>query len=296
MSAPLAAAPAAGRASAWIRAGVLLALVALAWHRTLTMLWETWSTNDNYSHGPLIPLTSAALVWLRWDKLRRLEVRPDGRGLWLVLLGCLMQVLGTRADLFALEGWSVLPLLFGLSLTFFGRAVTHMLAFPLGYLGFMLTFPPVVMNTLSYALKELAVRASIWGAQAAGAHVQRDGMSLFLATGELRVENPCSGLRSLLALVATGTLFAYFQPGGTWRRWAVMLAAVPIALAGNIARLTMLVIVADRTSVEQATGKFHDASGYVLYAVSLALMLAARWVLTPRELRGSRTAGAGGAR
>lgn len=284
------------RAAAWAQACALLAVAAVMYHRTFAGLWETWSTNDNYSHGPLIPLTSAALVWLRWDKLRRLEVRPDGRGLWLVLLGCLMQVLGTRADLFALEGWSVLPLLFGLSFTFFGRAITHMLAFPLGYLGFMLTFPPVVMNTLSYALKELAVRASIWGAQAAGAHVQRDGMSLFLATGELRVENPCSGLRSLLALVATGTLFAYFQPGGTWRRWAVMLAAVPIALAGNIARLTMLVIVADRTSVEQATGKFHDASGYVLYAVSLALMLGARWLLTPRELRGGRATGAGGAR
>jgi exosortase len=270
------------RVRAWAQAAALVAAGAVIYHRTFAGLWETWSTNDNYSHGPLIPLTSAALVWLRWDKLRRLEVRPDGRGLWLVLLGCLMHVLGTRADLFALEGWSLLPLLFGLSITFFGRAVTHMLAFPIGYLGFMLTFPPVVMNTISYALKELAVRASVWGAQVAGAHVRRDGMSLFLSTGELRVENPCSGLRSLLALVATGTLFAYFQTGGMWRRWAVLLAAVPIALAGNIARLTLLVVVADRTSVERATGTFHDASGYVLYAVSLGLLLATRALLTPR--------------
>ena len=138
------------------------------------------------------------------------------------------------------------------------------------------------------ALKELAVRSSVWGAQLAGAHVRRDGMSLFLSTGELRVENPCSGLRSLLALVATGTLFAYFQAGGMWRRWAVLLAAVPIALAGNIARLTLLVVVADRTSVEKATGTFHDASGYVLYAVSLGLLLAARALLTPRQAHAPR--------
>ncbi len=273
------------RELAWAQALALFAAAVVMYHRTGAGLWETWSTNDNYSHGPLVPLTSAALVWLRWDKLRRLEVKPFAPGLALVALGCLMQVFGTRADLFALQGWSLLPLLFGLSLTFFGRAITHMLAFPLGYLGFMLTFPPVVMNTLSYGLKELAVQASVAGAKLAGAHVTRSGMSLFLPTGELRVENPCSGLRSLLALVATGTLFAYFQSGGTWRRWAVMLAAVPIALAGNIARLTLLVIAADRTSVEQATGKFHDASGYVMYAVSLALLLAMRRVLTPKEAK-----------
>lgn len=271
--------------TAWAQALALFAAAVVMYYRTAPGLWETWTTNDNYSHGPLVPLTSAALVWLRWDKLRKLEVKPIGYGLWLVALGCLMQVFGTRADLFALQGWSILPLLFGLSLAFFGRGVTHMLAFPIGYLAFMLTFPPVVMNSLSYALKELAVQASVMGAKLAGAHVTRSGMSLFLPTGELRVENPCSGLRSLLALVATGTLFAYFQTGGLWRRWAVMLAAVPIALAGNIARLTMLVIVADRTSVEAATGKFHDASGYVLYAVSLALMLLTRRLLTPREAK-----------
>ncbi|MFN8589307.1 MAG: exosortase/archaeosortase family protein [Candidatus Eisenbacteria bacterium] len=270
-------------AVAWAQAAALVAVGAVMYHRTAAGLWETWTTNDNYSHGPLVPLTSAALVWLRWDKLRALAPRPDARGLWLVALGCVMQVVGTRADLFAVQGWSLLPLLFGLSLTFFGRAVTHMLAFPLGYLAFMLTFPPIVMNTLSYALKELAVAASLKIAAFAGTHVRRDGMSLFLPTGELRVENPCSGLRSLVALVATGTLFAYFQRGGAWRRIAVLLAAVPIALAGNIARLATIVILADRTSVAQATGRFHDASGYVLYAVSLALLWSLRGLLTPRE-------------
>lgn len=276
--------PAARRSAgfAWAQALALLALAAVMYHRTAAGLWGTWVTNDNYSHGPLIPLVSAALVWLRWHKLRELSVQPDGRGLYLVGLGCLMQVLGVRADLFALQGWSLLPLLFGLSLTFFGRAITHMLAFPLGYLGFMLTFPPVVMNQLSYALKELAVRASVASAHALGVEVRRSGMSLFLPTGELRVENPCSGLRSLLALVATGTLFAYFQPGGGWRRAAVLLGAVPIALLGNIARLTLVLLASQKRGVDWATGQFHDTSGYVLYAVALMLMLGLRALLTPR--------------
>jgi len=128
------------------------------------------------------------------------------------------------------------------------------------YLAFMLTFPPVVMNSLNFALKELAVNASVHAAQAVGVTLRRDGMQLFFTTGELRVENPCSGLRSLLALLATGTLFAYFQHGGAWRRGAVMLAAIPIALVGNIARLWLLLVAADRRGVVWATGHFHDVT------------------------------------
>ena len=289
MSAPIAGALAAGRAFAWVRAGVVAALVALAWHRTLAMLWETWSTNDNYSHGPLIPATSLVLVWLRRDRLRALAVRPDARGLALVALGCAMQIVGVRADVFALQCWALIPLLFGLSLAFLGVAVTRMLAFPIGYLGFMLTFPPVVMNTLSFALKEVSVSASVAVAKVLGVVLERDGMSIHLASGELRVENPCSGLRSLLALLATGTLFAYFQKGGGWRRATVLLAATPIALLGNVARLVLVILAAERRGVMWASGTFHDLTGYVVYAVALAALLGLRKLLTPRPTAEGRT-------
>lgn len=291
MSAPTAApaAPAAGRASAWVRAAVLVALVALAWHRTLATLWETWSTNDNYSHGPLIPATSLVLVWLRRDRLRALAVRPEARGLALVALGCAMQVVGVRADVFALQCWALVPLLFGLSLAFFGVPVTRMLAFPIGYLGFMLTFPPVVMNTLSFALKEVSVSASVATAKALGVSLERQGMSILLASGELRVENPCSGLRSLLALLATGTLFAYFQKGGGWRRAAVLFAATPIALLGNVVRLVLVILAAERRGVIWASGTFHDLTGYVVYAVALAALVGLRTLLTPKEAGKART-------
>lgn len=262
-------------------AALLLVPAVLAWHRTFATLWTTWSTNDNYSHGPLIPLVSLALVWLRRDRLSLLAVRAEPRGLLLLAAGCAMQVLGTRADVFALQGWAVIVTLFGLSVTFLGIAVTRMLAFPMLYLVFMLTFPPIVMNTLSFALKEVSVRASVAAAQALGVELERDGMSIHLAAGTLRVENPCSGLRSLLALLATGTLFAYFQKGGPWRRALVLLAVAPIAVLGNVVRLTLVILAADRRGVVWASGTFHDLTGYVVYAVALLALLGLRRLLTP---------------
>lgn len=262
---------------------VLTALLALVFHRVAADLWRTWSTNENYSHGPLVPLTSAALVWLRWPRLAEVPVRPDSRGLGLLALGCAMHVLGVRGDVFALQSWSLIAVLFGLSLAFLGTTLTRRLTFPIAYLGFMMTFPPILMNQLSYALKEVAVRAAEHGARALGVALQRDGMTLYLSTGELRVENPCSGLRSLIALLATGTLFAYLQSGGAWRRAVMLLAAVPIAMLGNAVRLLLLIVAAHYRSVTWATGSFHDVTGYVLYAVALGAMLGLRALLTPRD-------------
>jgi len=281
--------PAAGRAGTWAQAIVLAVLVALAWHRTFAMLWQTWATNDNYSHGPLVPAVSLVLVWLRRERLRSLAVRPEAWGLALVALGGLMQVLGTRGDVFALQGWALLPLLYGLSIAFLGRAITRQLALPIGYLGFMLTFPPIVMNTLSFALKEMSVGASVAAAKALGVSLQRDGMSLILHTGVLRVENPCSGLRSLLALLATGTLFAYFQRGGALRRAAILLAVPPIAILGNAARLLLVIVAADRRGVVWASSTFHDMTGYVVYGIALGLLLGLRSLLTPKEPREGST-------
>ncbi len=269
----------------WAQGLALLAMVALVHHRTFVSLWQTWNTNENYSHGPLVPLVSLALVWDRRERLRRAPLRPDARGLALTAAACLMHVVGVRADVFALQCWSLLPLLLGLAITFLGTAPARMLVFPVLYLGFMMVFPPVVMNQLSFQLKEIALHAATAVAPLLGAAIEVEGTSIFVGGGELRVEDPCSGLRSLLALAATGTLFAYLQPGGGWRRAAVLAATIPIAVGSNVVRLLALILAAHAKGVEWAAGAFHDVMGYVLYGVALLVLVGIRGLLSPRASR-----------
>ncbi len=271
-----------GRGWAIAQAVALVALLVATYHRTAVELWTIWTTNDNYSHGPLIPLTSAALIWLRRHDLAKAGAHPAARGIAVLALGCTMQVLGIRADLFALEGWSLIVVLYGLSLTFLGVPATRVLAFPIGYLVFMLTFPPILMNQISYALKEITVQLSTRAAEALGVTLQRSGMTLYLGSGELRMENPCSGLRSLLALLATGAVFAYVQPGGWWRKAIILFSAVPIAMIGNAVRITLVIVVGHYVGVKEAAGQFHDLSGYVIYLVALIGLMGVRALLTPR--------------
>ncbi|MBI5709091.1 MAG: exosortase/archaeosortase family protein [Candidatus Eisenbacteria bacterium] len=271
------------------QAAIVLVLLAAVYHRTAAELWRTWTTNDNYSHGPLIPVVALALVWSRRARLAAAPPGRDARGLLLVALACVLQIAGVRGDVFALQGWSLVVMLCGLSLALLGSPVTRLLAFPILYLAFMLTFPPFVMNQLSYALKEVTVRLSTRAAELLGVAIQRSGMTLYLARGVLEIENPCSGLRSLLAMLAAGTLFAYLQPGGWVRRGTLVLLAVPIAMAANALRITLLILVAHYASVKRAVGTFHDVTGYLTFALALAALLAARAALRPRGAAPRRT-------
>jgi exosortase len=147
------------------------------------------------------------------------------------------------------------------------------------------------MNQLSFALKETTVRVAAHAAETLGVTLQRSGMTLWLSGGALEIENPCSGLRSLQAMLATGVLLAGLLPRGeVWRRALLVALAVPMALAGNSLRITMLVLVAHYVGIRQAVGTFHDVSGYLTYGLSLGGLLAAWMWLRPRRARAEHPA------
>lgn len=277
--------PALPGVSAGVRALAVAVGLALVYHRTVATLWHTWQSNENYSHGPLVPLVSAVFAWHSRERLKAAPTVPSVHGLWWIGLACLLQVAGVRSDVFALECYSLLAMTLGLSLTFLGTAKTRVLACPLGYLAFMVVFPPFVVVNLSYALKEITVGVATRVAEACGVILQRSGMTLYLESGEVRIENPCSGLRSLVALLATGAVFAYLQPGGWLGRLVLFLGAVPLAMIGNAVRITLVLLVAHYVGVPQATGAFHDNSGYVVYGLALIGLMALRALLMPRPAR-----------
>ena len=167
------------------------------------------------------------------------------------------------------------------------RFLTRLLAFPIGYLVFMLAFPPFVMNRLSFALKEVAVQIAAHASEVLGVTLQRGGMTLWLAGGALEIDT-CSGLRSLLAMLATGVLLASLLPSGWWRRAVLVLLAVPMAIAGNALRITLLLLMAHYVGVKQALGTFHDVSGYLTYGLSLAGLLVVWALLQPRRPQETR--------
>lgn len=240
---------------------------------------------EDMSHGWMVPLFSLYALWTQRRELR--PGAPSLRGLLACLPCAFVALVGTRGYQLRLEQLGFIGLCVAVPWALFGRRVARACVFPALFLLF--TVPVTTyLAPLTVQLRLLASGAACAVLRGCGIDVVQTG-TVVAATGAhpfmVDVEAGCSGLRSLFALVALTAAYAWFtQP--TWpRRAALFACAVPLAVLGNVARILSICFVAAWISPAFALGSFHDASGYVVFGVAIALMVVCGEVI-------SRVAGA----
>ena len=175
------------------------------------------------------------------------------------------------ADLF-LQRTSILITLYGLLLLVGGAALLRALAFPLLLLPFMIPFPGVVYNEITFPLQLFASRVAEVALGLLGVPVYRDGNVLEIPSQRLDVAEACSGIRSLLSLSFLSLVYAYLFDQRVWMRWMLLAATLPIAIIANAGRITVTGLLSE-VNPELAQGVFHTMEGWVIFAVA-AVMLA----------------------
>ncbi len=263
-------------ASFWAPVGAAAALLAAAYLPTFRWMADRWTEADSYySHGFLVPLVTGFLIWRRripWRE-RLAAARPlDWGGAALLTGGLLLHALGAWSQVFFFSGLSLLPVLMGLTALFFGGAALRETAFAWLFLAFMVPVPQVAVAELSFALKTAATHGAIALLRFAGVPVLLQGSHVRLPHATLLVGDVCSGLRSLISLLALGAVFAYLSPPPLWRRAALFLSALPIAVAVNALRIFALCWVAEVYGEEAAGGWFHGGSGVLLFLAAVAAL------------------------
>lgn len=234
------------------------------------------------SHGWLIPLMSLYLVWRKREDLKAAQRTSGGAGWTLVVASLLLYLLGLRIQQTRLVLFSLIGLLLGIPWVLYGRAVARLLVFPCFYLVFCIPFSFLDALTLPLRLAGTLVSATVLNGL--GIPVMRVGTAIQVHAGAgfaLDVAHPCSGLRYLVAMVALTTAYAYLTQKGTWRRGALFLASIPIAMAGNMVRIILIAVVGVFFGSDVAVGFYHDYSGYVVFAVAILLMIGVGNLLTP---------------
>lgn len=94
------------------------------------------------------------------------------------------------------------------------------------------------------------------------------------------VAEPCSGMRSLFAMMALTAGYAYFTQPTWFRRGLLFVLSIPIAIFGNVMRILTIAAVASACSADFAMGFYHDYSGYVVFLTAVLLMVAAGGLIT----------------
>jgi exosortase len=241
-------------------------LVAIVYGKVLAGLASEWWTQDSATYGILIPPAALYVAWTRRNETLGHAIRPDNRGLWLIAAATLLYTLGSLGAEFFLPRVSFVVLLAGLVWTFWGVARLKSLSFPLTLLVTMVPLPALISNVIAVPLQLLASDLATRVAQSVGVSVFRDGNVLTLANMSLGVEEACSGLNSLSALIVGSVLLGFLLLKHPLFRFTLFALTIPLAIAVNVVRVTGTAILAD-SHQEIAEGFYHGFSGWLVFVV-----------------------------
>src|SRR6184192_1654740 len=268
----------------------ITALLAALYYKILYSLGTQWYADPDYSHGFLVPLLSGYFVWERRERLRSLPVAPSPWGIILLGGGLLMLLIGSAGSELYMQRTSIIVVIAGLVLLMLGREFLRVLLFPIAFLFFMVPLPAIIVNAVAFPLQLFAAKTATFCLYNFGIPVLREGNVIVLAGTTLEVAEACSGIRSLQALLALGTVYAYFSQRSTWKRWTLVLLSVPIAIAANAFRVSGTGVLANYWGSQAAEGFYHTFSGWLIFVVAFLLLLGCGGLLSKIGSKGKKTA------
>lgn len=261
---------------AWMILAVLLAAVyAPVYPRMI----GDWMHDPNYSHGFLVPFISAWFVWRAWPDLVKTPVKPANAGFITLIFGLLLLAVGVMVDELYTSRISLIVILAGMVHALLGAAALRLLALPLAFLLFMVPLPYTVYDALALPLKSLVSMTATWGLKACGLPVIREGNMIIFPNISLEVVEACSGMRSLVSLMALGTACAFLFLKSPPRRALLIALTIPIAVFTNVTRVFVTGALARHLGAAAAEGFFHDFAGMAVFVTALALTFLAGWLL-----------------
>ena len=261
--------------------GVLLAgAFGYLYASVLPDLVADWGNDPDYSHGFLIPLLSGYFLWERRHTLAALSVQSSPVGLLVILLSIAMLFLGTiGAELFLMRV-SMVVLVAGLALYHGGWSYLRSMVFPIGFLLFMIPWPAIFLNMFTLPLQFLAARLSTSSLQLIHLPVYREGNVIFLPHATLEVVDACSGIRSLVSLLALAVVFAYMTQRRAWKMAILVLSAIPISIIANALRIWGTGVLAHVYGTQTAEGFYHTFAGWLVFVVAFVLLAAVGFAIS----------------
>jgi exosortase D (VPLPA-CTERM-specific) len=281
---------------------LIVAALIFLYANVLTKLARDWTTDENYSHGLLVPFVIGFIVWLEFDRLKKIEKTPQiVFGGALVLLALFTLLAGTLGAELFLQRVSFVAMLAGVVIYFFGARLLRLSLAPFALLLLSIPIPQIIFNKIAFPLQIWASQLATFGIRLFEvASVRKGNVIEILPVGatqtvSLEVVEACSGIRSLMTLVTLALVLAYFTRAQKpnvegnwldclkdfdfWRAVILMLSAIPIAILTNAARVTATGVTTYYYGKQAADGFAHEASGWLVYVAAFALLLAVNFVL-----------------
>jgi exosortase A len=277
---------------AWLQSLLLAGALSLLYYRILAGMAFKWWNDPNYSHGFIVPLFCAWVIWKQRKQILEIPAKPSWLGLPIIAVSLGILVLGELGAENFLSRTSLLFLLAGMMIQFRGWRFFRGVLFPWAVAFFMVPLPAIIFNQIAVPLQFQASRLASGLLALVGVPVFREGNVIQLPSLTLDVVEACSGLRSLVSLLVLATIYGYLFETRIFRRILLIAAAVPIAVVANGVRIMGSGILGQYWDPDKAEGFFHLFSGWLVFVLSLVfiVLLHAVLSLTDRRARAERAA------
>jgi exosortase len=260
---------------------VTVALFAALALMALRTLWIAWREDEALSHGPLLLMGALVLLWMRRPDLQQQEegTQTQSGGLLLMLLSAGLHLLAVWADIAFLRPLSFMSLALGGLWLLMGGKIARVCAGPVGLVGFGIPWPTTLVSAISFPIQLISSAYAALFAGMLGLNIERHGVHLTVLSEEgnkpiysILVAQECSGLTSLMVLLAFGYLIAYWSPVRWWARAGLVLAVVPLTLLANAIRLTFILLAGGWHSASLAQWVHDHEQPVLVFLCSMGLL------------------------
>jgi exosortase len=261
--------------------------------QTLRSMWGY----EEWQHCWLVIPAIGIILYAQGKELACLTIDGTAWGLIVLLGAFFFYWAGYRVENYYLGFLSIHLMIGGLILWFGGWKWLWTLTFAYGFLVF--AWPLYFLeNSITFPLRMIMAKASADVLNFLGIPVILQGTGVMSApeplvglhAGErfrIDVADPCSGIRSLFALMMIAALYGHFRLKTWWHKSILFLSSVPLAIIGNLLRILLLTFGIMTIGPETAIGRdsltdpswFHMLAGYLVFAVALGGMLGIGWLL-----------------
>jgi exosortase len=255
--------------------GVLVCAGLFAWmfSNNLYHFYYSWTTDENYSHGFLVPLISLYFA----SQVARAGPVPIRAGQWVGSVFLAIALLGRLVTIpLPIPFLGDVAFLIGLAAMFTllcGTAALKRYWFAFFFLIFMVPLPIALYSKIASPLQLLASRVASTVMNATGVPVLCEGNKMTLPGGlQMFVAEACSGMRQLTGFLALTTAVAYLTTRPIWYRIVIMVSSLPIALSANIARVMLTGYIMHFVNPQFALGTYHTLEGLLMMGFGLFLL------------------------
>jgi exosortase len=259
---------------AWIVLGALVLLLTYGYWNMLDFTAYHWRTSEGlYSHGYIIPLFSAGLLWVRRRPLTQVPMMERWIGVGILLASLILRLVASYYDMNPLDRLSFVGALLGICQLVGGFEMLKWAGPPVGFLVFMYPLPSKLELTVLLWLQKGAAICSTWVLQLLGVPALREGSHIIIDKVPLEVADACSGLRMGTIFGAMSVALAMIINRPWWDRLTILVFAIPVALATNIIRIVVTALLyATFPENKEIQHYSHDWAGLAMMPIALGFL------------------------